>query len=535
MTPKILFLLATLMFLTACDTSSSQAPAVPLIPDAGSDTALLDRDVDFAQDVSTAPDIEGEGQQAGTLHVRPVYHPVLPPGHEVPGATTYPILRSATSTTIRLPAGVFKLDFDATPDEGTELPLSPVAGAHGRENLSGQLFFLPQPEEFQLSLAGDELLLTRIDEGSHASLSQLFDAAIEAAGNNLEDVAPVETLQHALRESGIFPAHSDSLGHLFIAIGSEDGVPPEMRGSFNGWTRQERFEFRPLIGRLWARFVTGIEGHQAYKIVYGDGASWFTDMANPHIDWDGIDSGTVGLFNSILNVAERPPGQGRLLWLPRVYSPELENTREAYIYLPSSYDEGDTEYPLLVVHDGNESITRGRFHQVAYDFDVVLAFIALPSQDLRMSEYTVATEGSRGEDHARFLVDTLLPELRTRYRLSPNPRHNGVAGASLGGLMSFWTAVHHPQTFGFAGGMSSSFFWADEHIFEVLETQNCQDVVFYLDSGSPADNHGVTLAMRDRLTDLECTYTHRVEEGGRHEWGFWNGRFGHLLETFLAP
>ncbi|MFU8803391.1 MAG: hypothetical protein ACNA8W_06255 [Bradymonadaceae bacterium] len=90
------------------------------------------------------------------------------------------------------------------------------------------------------------------------------------------------------------------------------------------------------------------------------------------------------------------------------------------------------------------------------------------------------------------------------------------------------------ETFGFAGGMSSSFFWADEHIFDILDERGCQDVEFYLDSGSPADNYQITLQMRDRLNALGCEHTHLVEEGGLHEWSYWHGRVHGLLEAFLS-
>jgi enterochelin esterase-like enzyme len=517
------------LFVAACAISKDPEQQGRHAPDAGADAVSMFQDVALVDDTST----ENQIPVTVTLVARPVYHPILPSGHGAAATVEFAVPVAATPTAIRLAEGVYRFGVDYEPDDHTDHPFVALAGSHERDTLYQKLFFVPRSEELMARVEEGKLILSR--STSDDSLGAAFDRAIEEVAQAGHGIAPVEELQHALRELNATPIATESLGHLFIAIGSEDEHPPELRGSFNGWTRQERFEFRPLVGRLWARYVTGIEGHHAYKIVYGNGAAWFTDLSNPNIEWDGIDNGGVGAFNSSVHPEQRPAGQGRLVWLPRVYSPELDNTREVYVYLPRSYDSSAGPYPLLIAHDGNESITRGRFHQVADAYETIIAFVALPDQNVRMAEYTVATEGSRGELHGRFLVDTLLPELERRFRVTTDIRRRGVAGVSLGGLMSFWTAMHYPTVFNFAGGMSSSFFWADEHIFDVLESKDCQDVVFYLDSGSPADNYQVTLAMRDRLHELACQHTHRVDEGGRHEWSFWNARFHHLLETFLAP
>src|SRR3712207_3235916 len=43
---------------------------------------------------------------------------------------------------------------------------------------------------------------------------------------------------------------------------------------------------------------------------------------------------------------------GTVKVLERVHSPQLENERDLYVYLPPSYGRSDRRYPVLYMHDG---------------------------------------------------------------------------------------------------------------------------------------------------------------------------------------
>lgn len=463
-------------------------------------------------------------------------HPVLPIGPME--ALSWTIVTEETTTGFvgegELLPGVITISLPGwEPASMHERTLRPLARTHTHSELEYSYFLVTEPTEVRVEVDESRVEVNRVNpEG----VGKFFDEAIAALEQQEDSLDVLQTLQRALREDGGAPIDSADLGRFFVAIGSQDGVAPDLRGTFNNWEGGSAYEFQPLSGRLWGRFIRDIEGYHAYKITYGGGASWFTDFANPYIEWDGVEAEGLGAFNSVVEPAARPQERGRLIWWPEVYSPELDNTREVYVYLPPSYDEGESEsdHPLLIIHDGNESITRGRFHQVADERggDEILAFVALPDQNVRMAEYTMASEEARGPDYAAFVVETLLSKLISNFRISDVRRDRGLAGSSLGGLISFWIASQYPTEFGFAGGMSSSFFWADDHMLEVIEENGCQDISYYLDSGSPQDNYVVTLAMRDLLDELDCQYAHLVEEEGRHEWSYWQGRFGNVLDEF---
>ena len=378
-------------------------------------------------------------------------------------------------------------------------------------------------------------------EPDQGSVGPLFDAAIaQIAAGQRDEFEVVLELLHALREVGAGPVHS-SLGRLFIIPGSALEPAPEVRGTFTQWQRDERAVTRRLIGRLFGRFVPLQPGYHEYKLVFNDGAAWFTDLGNRHIAWDGIDTQSVGAFNSTLWPELRPAGQGRMVWWPRVDSTQLNNARQVYVHLPPSYDQAPRtqRYPTLYVHDGNESVVRSQLHQVADAWHdapagkaIILVFVALPSQDVRMAEYTMGTPTARGDHYADFIAQTLTARVDAQLRTLASRRGRGLVGASLGGLISYWIAARHPTIFEYTAGMSSSFWWQEGLMIEEQRRLGCQDKVFYLDSGSPADNSESTRQMRDLLTQLGCDAHHVEQPGGRHEWSFWRGRFPAVLDTF---
>lgn len=528
-------------FLTACPKVEAPPEGGGGVDVGGHGDVVDDAEiVDVADDFDAADDVD-ESTTTLEIGIVPQAHSVLPAGWVVDDQIQIILAQEIAGEFVgqgQLSPGVFTLNLPGqnvvTMEDRTLLPL---AGSHLRADVEHGFFLAIEAEEVRIEIDDDEVRIERVDS---SSVGAYFDDAILSLGQETADAVEVMlALQTSLREAGGQPVDASELGYFFLAIGSDDGIAPDLRGTFNDWNGGESFEFRPIYGRLWGRFVPDIDGYHAYKITYGGGATWFTDFGNPHIDWDGVATIGLGSFNSIIHPLEQPDDRGRLYWLPRVYSPQLENTREVYVYLPRSYDadDGPQEHPLLIVHDGNESIARGQFHHVADERggEEIIAFVALHDQNERMAEYTMATDGARGPDYAEFLVHTLLPELDSRFRISQSRTEIGLAGSSLGGLISFWVASEYPDVFAFAGGMSSSFFWADDHMLEVIAEKGCQDITYYLDSGSPQDNYQVTLAMRDQMIELGCDHIHLVDDGGLHQWNYWHNRFANVLEAFITP
>jgi enterochelin esterase-like enzyme len=522
-----------------------------------SDDAERASEADASADAGLARDIGHEPDAAqAPIHVEILAQPMewglFPEPVEPTEVSLFAdTVRGEAGFSFELPAGVHRIvvsvdrngervGIDTGPD------LSSLVGTHQLvANAEGGLVFNPARAEFEAFFDSDGAITIRrgpgdgctdaMDAPGHVSgggAGPGFDALLGSYDPVGADREAVFDLLADLHRCGGSPIATES-GLLFVAPG-QAGDSPELVGTFNNWQRTPGWELRQLVPGLFARYVDLDAGVHAYKIAYGD--SWTKDQANRHIEWDGIAAQGVGDFNSLV----RPePNASRLVLLPRVDSTSLENRREVYVYLPPGYSLG-ADHPLLVVHDGNESIVRAQFHEVldtwsrqrAVTEQPIVAFVALPSQDVRMSEYTFASEGSRGPAYADFLALELVPRLKDEFRVVDERGETGLLGASLGGLISYFSLSRHPDVFGYAAGMSSSFFWADGEMLRILDTSGCFDASFYLDSGSPNDNFEVTQQMRDLLDRKGCRYRYVLDEGGTHEWWKWKERLPGVLDHF---
>jgi len=105
----------------------------------------------------------------------------------------------------------------------------------------------------------------------------------------------------------------------------------------------------------------------------------------------------------------------------------------------------------------------------------------------RLAEYTwVGAEGlggGRGPAYARFLIEEVLPFVRTRYRVHEGRHATAVMGSSLGGLVSLYLGAVHGDVFGRVGAMSPSLWWAERQVFaDLLRIR--PDLKLWLDMGS---------------------------------------------------
>jgi iron(III)-enterobactin esterase len=551
-------------------------------PETGDEPEPVDQGADMARDLG-ASDLgladEGSGADMGpdagpisgleplNARLEPVDWGLLPPGEALPEPVRFTLVGVEAQTRearVEWPAGVWRLVIEeggrrlvlqsdrltGLGREGDVLVAAPEGGAPQLSaapeqvivRVQGMRVSIRRAEPIGAALAWDAAPMERPGQ-----VGALFDDALYAANTGTQDAFEVVTellgRLHALGAGPVIAARGAGVTrYLFVAPGEDAGAPPEVRGAFTGWAARPEGELRKLSGRLWARFVDVPDGEQAYKIVLGGGAAWFTDPSNRHIRWDGINPDGVGSFNSTLDADGAQ--QGRLVWLRGVESPELGDARDVYVRLPRGYDTGDAarRYPVLYVHDGNESIVRSQLHEVADVWEqgragrgVILAFIALPSQDVRLSQYTMDEPGAQGDAYSDFVAKTLTARIDGGFRTQATRRGRGVVGASLGGLISYWIGARHAATFEYVAGMSSSFWWRDRFMQGAIAQRGCQDVRYYLDSGASGpseDGAAETRQLRDLLAQLGCVYDHVEQPEATHDWRFWKQRFPGVLESF---
>jgi predicted alpha/beta superfamily hydrolase len=166
---------------------------------------------------------------------------------------------------------------------------------------------------------------------------------------------------------------------------------------------------------------------------------------------------------------------GRWGWLPAFDSAHVA-PRGITIYLPAGYDATDARYPVLYLHDGQNLFDpqHAAFGQAWHVDDAVhglgariepLIIVGIHNTDARMAEYTPTADAEFGGGDApaygRFLVHELKPWIDATLRTRCDRLNTGVAGSSLGGLVSVWLLHTYPEVFGRVAALSPSFWWDD--------------------------------------------------------------------------
>ncbi len=150
---------------------------------------------------------------------------------------------------------------------------------------------------------------------------------------------------------------------------------------------------------------------------------------------------------------------------------------------------------------------------------------------------------------ADFVVKELHPWVASRYRVTRDPRHTAIAGASFGALEAAFIALRHPGIFGNVLSQSGAF-WPPAHwspampAWEFLERDSAiigeyvrasrQPIRFYMDCGlyEPA-MLASNRRLRDVLQSKGYTVTY-VERAGTHNGLAWRRSIGEGIVALLG-
>ena len=245
---------------------------------------------------------------------------------------------------------------------------------------------------------------------------------------------------------------------------------------------------------------------------------------------------------------------GTVKKLERVHSPQLENERDLYVYLPPSYGKSDRRYPVLYMHDGQNLFDRATSFGEEWEVDQTLEaasadgleaiVVGIPNTPGRLDEYSPWHDrrhdaGGKGQAYLDFVVDTVKPIVDRDFRTLSGRESTGIAGSSMGGLISLYAFFRRPDVFGFTGVMSPALWFAGHSVFPFLEKHRKVEGRIYLDVGT---NEG-SEELHDvrRLKDLLERKGYRrghdllyvVELGGAHNERAWRRRLRKELHFLL--
>jgi enterochelin esterase-like enzyme len=344
--------------------------------------------------------------------------------------------------------------------------------------------------------------------------------------------------------------------------------------------------------KLPARFATnylsfskGYTGSQFnYSLAFEDSAVLFTMMPNtfwsPALTWEAIQTGTLR--------RQKDPevSAGKLIQLGYFPSKYTSPHRVA-VWLPDGYTPGAST-PVIYMHDG-QMLFDGHvtWNKQEWGVDEILTartqkavvvgiwndgknrsgdyfpqkvwdnYISAADKDSIISKIGggVPLFGSEGTSNAdaylKFLVKELKPYIDKRFVPATNPENTIIAGASMGGLISWYALCEYPDVFGKAICLSTH--WPgtshlrypaapaafQRYLTQKLPTTGQHRIFFahgtgYLDSLYGPHQKKVDAIMKKRGYVFDKNWKTVVYQGADHNETEWRSQMKDALE-FVVP
>lgn len=246
--------------------------------------------------------------------------------------------------------------------------------------------------------------------------------------------------------------------------------------------------------------------------------------------------------------------------------PQLNRHRKIWIYLPADYETSGKRYPVLYMQDGqhlfDEATSQGRIGPIEWGVDEVIdsarqkcIVVAINHQSdykdrvpefyFRPNEDYPTVEGPQ---YLAFIAETLKPYIDTHYRTLPDKVHTGLAGSSMGGLITFYGGLAYPEVFGALGVFSPSI-WLDHGNIEnelttLTNIANIHTQRYYFYAGTSENRlkpdstfvhmHNdvqQAIGLLQRAADPEINLS--VCEDGRHGALYWRDAFPAFYRWFM--
>lgn len=239
----------------------------------------------------------------------------------------------------------------------------------------------------------------------------------------------------------------------------------------------------------------------------------------------------------------------------------LPDDRNVTIFLPPGYDSRPEErYPVLYLHDGQNlfdpetAFKKGEHWRVGETVTALIEAARIPplivvgidnTGPKRLFEYTPTHDRRRGgggaEAYGQMLVHELKPFVDGLYRTLPEASSTGLGGSSLGGLVSLYLGLRHPEVFSRLAVMSPSVWWDRRAILRnVRDAKPKPRLRLWVDIGTREGRYHVDNAQLLKAGLINSGWVEgddlHYEEvaGGTHSEGAWAARFDRVLDFLFG-
>ncbi len=359
------------------------------------------------------------------------------------------------------------------------------------------------------------------------------------------------------------PAGAQGTLHVAVPTPPPAGASIFVAGTFNQWNP------RALAYRLTAQAAgeyaitlpESVRGRIDFKFTLGSWETVEQDSAGrdvPNRSFTVPDSGAATYTGTVVgwrdgSTRPRAPSTATAsvsILSPDFAMPQLGRTRRVWLYLPPGYDTSQQRYPVLYLHDGQNVFdaatsfagewgvdeTLDSLHALGDEGVIVVAVDN--GQQQRFDEYSPWRNqkygGGEGDAYVDFLARTLKPYIDQRYRTLPDRLHTGVAGSSMGGLISLYAALKYPDVFGRVAVFSPAF-WVAPSIYAVARRAHPRPGtrIYMVTGAQEGDTPEVYVRDHQRMLDTLAAagftiggdVRGAVRSDGKHAEWFWRREF----------
>jgi predicted alpha/beta superfamily hydrolase len=247
---------------------------------------------------------------------------------------------------------------------------------------------------------------------------------------------------------------------------------------------------------------------------------------------------------------------------PGFQSTHLTDPRDLVVCVPPGYGQDRARrYPVLYLHDGQNLFEGATAFVPGQDWHVndtaeelIGAGVIEPliivgiynTGKRRIDEYTPTRDrrhraGGDAALYGRMLTEELKPFIDSSYRTLPDSANTGLGGSSLGGLVTLYLGLQHPDVYGKLAVLSPSIWWDNRVILNLVRTTDPRPLLrIWLDIGTGEGGKHVRDAreLRNELVKAgwvlgsDLVYAEIPEAG--HNEAAWAARVGPFLR-FLFP
>jgi len=159
-------------------------------------------------------------------------------------------------------------------------------------------------------------------------------------------------------------------------------------------------------------------------------------------------------------------------------------------------------------------------------------FISNADGEISGVEATKAPMGGLGKIYEAFILNELKPFIDSTYRSNPLPESTSIGGASLGGLISLYTGLRHPETFSHLVVLSPSLWWDNRMMFDwvsSISVNQKQKILLYIGAkeGDQAVNN--VKQMNTLLHNNGWSVQYIESEFGQHNENAWQQQAENIL------